>query len=144
MSEQDRQNTTSSEHDSSASGDEQTGRSERTAGGKQKSGGTSWTERIEVASAEALETIKSLIREGNVRRVTIKNSNGRELLSLPVTAGAAIGGVAVLAVPTVAAIAAFTALLTQVTLEIERTDEKEEPHEGDSIVSAEVVDESDQ
>ncbi len=109
--------------------------------------GSSWTERIEVASAEALETIKSLIREGNVRRVTIKNSNGKKLLSLPVTAGAAIGGVAVLAVPTIAAIAAFTALLTHVTLEIERTGAKDDPDSGssnDSIVSAEVVDDADQ
>lgn len=104
-----------------------------------------WTEKIDIASSEALASIKSLIREGNVRRVTIKNSNGRVLLSVPVTAGVAIGGVAVLAVPTVAAIAALTALVSKVTLEIERTDDDPTPHfsePDETIIEADIVNDS--
>ena len=100
----------------------------------------SWTERIEVASEQVIDTLKKLISEGNVRRVTLRKSNGKKLISVPVTAGAAIGGVAVFAAPMITAIAAVTALVTKVTLDIERTDDPvSENAEGDSIVQAEIV-----
>ena len=142
MSEQQQQNASHEQDSSSPSGENTSSASENE---QTSSNGSSWTERIEVASAEVLETIKSLIHEGNVRRVNIKKADGKQLLSIPVTAGAAIGGVAVLAAPTIAAIAALTALLTKVTLEVERTDKKADPSDGeggDSIVSAEVVDDA--
>ena len=103
---------------------------------------SSWTERIEVASEQVIDTLKKLISEGNVRRVTLRKSNGKKLISVPVTAGAAIGGVAVLAAPMITAIAAVTALVTKVTLDIERTDDPEgSSADGDSIVQAEIVSE---
>ncbi len=109
--------------------------------GTESSDSNSWTERIEVASEQVIDTLKKLISEGNVRRVTLRKSNGKKLISVPMTAGAAIGGVAVLAAPMITAIAAVTALVTKVTLEIERTDDPENANsEGsDSIVQAEIV-----
>ena len=110
--------------------------------GAGSSDSSSWTERIEVASEQVIDTLKKLISEGNVRRVTLRKSNGKKLISVPVTAGAAIGGVAVLAAPMITAIAAVTALVTKVTLDIERTDDPEGTNsEGDSIVQAEIVNE---
>ena len=121
---------------SSESGSTGTGSS----AGAGSSDSSSWTERIEVASEQVIDTLKKLISEGNVRRVTLRKSNGKKLISVPVTAGAAIGGVAVLAAPMITAIAAVTALVTKVTLDIERTDDPvSENAEGDSIVQAEIV-----
>ncbi len=85
-------------------------------------GSGSFTERIEVAADELVSTIKDLLKEGNVRRVTVRNKDGKKLFSVPMTAGVAVGGVAVLAAPTLAALAAIAALATSTTLEVERTD----------------------
>jgi hypothetical protein len=41
--------------------------------------------------------IKEMIAEGNVNRIAIRNSEGKQLVSVSVNAGAAIGGVALLA-----------------------------------------------
>jgi len=86
------------------------------------SGSGSFTERIEVAADELVSTVKDLLKQGNVRRVTVRNKDGKKVLSVPMTAGVAVGGVAVLAAPTLAAIASIAALATSTTLEVERTD----------------------
>ncbi|AHG87788.1 protein of unknown function DUF4342 [Gemmatirosa kalamazoonensis] len=66
-----------------------------------------YTEEISVAGGKLKSTLKSILREGNVRRVVIQNSSGRTLLDVPLAAGivgaallpfwAAIGGIAALA-----------------------------------------------
>jgi hypothetical protein len=66
-----------------------------------------YTEEISVAGGKLKATLKSILREGNVRRVVIQNSHGRTLLDLPLAAGvvgavllpfwAAVGGIAALA-----------------------------------------------
>ena len=92
---------------------------EGTDGGKHEG---RWSEKIEIGSEQVLDAIKNLIKETNIRKITIKNSSGKRLLTVPATAGAAVGGVAVLAAPMISAILAITALLTNVTLEIERVE----------------------
>ena len=64
-------------------------------------------------------TIKDLVREGNVRRVTIKNEEGRTLLEIPLTVG--VIGAALL--PIFAAIGALAALATRCTIVVERDQE---------------------
>ena len=44
---------------------------------------------IKVASDKLKDTLKQLLREGNVRRVVIRNASGRTLLDMPLTAGVA-------------------------------------------------------
>ncbi len=73
-------------------------------------------ETLKVEGERLVETIKNLVKEGNVRRVIIKNEDGESLLEVPMTF-VAIG---VLAAPVVAAIGALAALVTNCTLEIER------------------------
>ena len=85
-------------------------------------GGASFTERIEVTGQQIVSKIQELVREGNVRRVTIRSKEGRDLFSIPLNAGVVVGGVAVVAAPTLAAIAAVAALLSSATLIVERTD----------------------
>ncbi len=84
--------------------------------------GQTFTEKIETAGDQLVSTVTSLLHDSSVRRVTIRNEQGRELFSLPMNAGIAVGGIAVLAAPTLAAIGAIAALVTRVSLDIERTD----------------------
>ncbi len=76
-------------------------------------------EEIEVGAKQLLSTIKGIVREGNVRRVIVKNPTGRTLLDIPLTAG--IVGAALL--PLWAAIGALAAAAARYTVVIERSDD---------------------
>ena len=72
---------------------------------------------IKVMAEDLLKTVKNVLREGNVRRITVKDKEGRVIATFPLTVGV-IG--AVLA-PVIAAIGALSAVLTECTLSIEKT-----------------------
>jgi uncharacterized protein DUF4342 len=65
------------------------------------------TEEFKVSGANLKAKLKEVIRKGTVRRVVIKNAQGRTVLDIPLTAGllgaallpfwAAVGGIAALA-----------------------------------------------
>ena len=76
---------------------------------------TFW-QKVEGTTDQIITEIKRLIEEGNVRRVVVKQ-HGRTIAEFPVTVGV-IG--AVLA-PLAAAIGALAAVLTECTIEVERT-----------------------
>jgi hypothetical protein len=76
-------------------------------------------EEFKVSGDDLLKKVKELINEGNIRRITIKDKEGKTLIVLPLTVGV-IG--AVLA-PPLAAVGAIAALVTECTLAVER-DEK--------------------
>ena len=80
----------------------------------------SFTEEIEIAGHQLIETIKALVAEGNVRRVRIRAEDGTVFLEIPLTAGALAGGVVVLTAPWLAAIGAVAGLAAKVKLEIVR------------------------
>ena len=63
-----------------------------------------------------LEKIKELIREGNIRKITIKDKTGREVISFPLT----IGVVGAAISPVLAAIGALAALIGECTISVER------------------------
>lgn len=71
---------------------------------------------IKVAGDKLKATLKQLLREGNVRRVIIRNSSGRTLLDMPLTAGVA-GAVLM---PFWMAVAGVVALAKEFTIVIER------------------------
>ena len=75
---------------------------------------THW-ESFKAEGEAAVEKLKALIHEGNVRRVVIQHE-GRTIAEFPLTAGV-VG--AVLA-PVVAAIVAIVALLKDCTIRVER------------------------
>jgi hypothetical protein len=66
-----------------------------------------------------LRKIKELIEEGNVRKITITEKSGRELMSFPLT----IGVVGALLTPVLAAVGALAALIGECTIAIEREDD---------------------
>lgn len=80
-----------------------------------------FTEQIEVAGEQLVGKINELVREGNARRVIIKDHNNKELMSVPMNWGVAGAGLVALAAPGLAAIGAVAALVTKVKLEVERT-----------------------
>lgn len=74
-------------------------------------------EEIKVAGGNLKAKIKELIREGNIRRIVIRNPQGRTLLDLPLSAG--VAGAALL--PFWAAIGTIAALASDYTVAVERT-----------------------
>ena len=75
-----------------------------------------------------VEKAKELIREGNVRRLLIKNAQGVTLIEVPLT----VGVVGAMLVPVWAAIAAIAAIVSDATVVIEkRTEDVEELHQED-------------
>ena len=76
------------------------------------------TEEFRVDSDELLAKVRQLIHEGNIRRVSIKNEEGRTLVEFPLTIG--VIGAALL--PVLAAVGAIAALATDCTIVVERVD----------------------
>ena len=71
-----------------------------------------------------LKKIKELIEEGNVRKITIIDKSGKEIMSFPLT----IGVVGALVLPVLAAVGALAALIGDCTITVEREHEKTEEH----------------
>lgn len=76
------------------------------------------TEEFQVNGEELLTKIKNLIKEGNIRRVIVKNKEGKVLFEIPLT----FGVVGALIAPQLAAIGAIAALLSEATVVVEKTD----------------------
>jgi hypothetical protein len=78
------------------------------------------TEEFRVSGEELLAKIKSLVHEGNIRRIIIKNKEGTILMEIPLT----FGVVGALLAPSLAGIGAIAALLTEATVVVEKSDPK--------------------
>ena len=74
------------------------------------------TESFKVNGAELLSKVKSVINEGNVRKITIKDKNGKTLIHVPLT----LGVVGAVLAPVLAAVGAIAALVTECTITVER------------------------
>jgi len=79
------------------------------------------TEEFQVKGEEIVSKIKELIHEGDIRRVIIKNEEGRTLIDIPLT----IGVVGALVAPQLAALGAIAALVTHGTIVVEKVEEQE-------------------
>ncbi len=77
------------------------------------------TEEFSVNGEEILAKVKQLIREGNIRRVLIKDKTGRILVEFPLTVGVVGAALA----PVLVAIGAVAALLSEATIVVEKVDE---------------------
>ena len=74
------------------------------------------TEEIKVTGSKLKSRLKELIREGNVRRIVIRNATGRTLLDMPLAAGVA-GAVLI---PFWIAVGSVVALAKDFTIVVER------------------------
>jgi hypothetical protein len=77
-------------------------------------------EQVEVVGNQLVDRVKELIEEGNVRRLIIRNPEGRTMLEVPLTIGVAVGGAFAVFAPIWAALGALAALVTKVTIEVVR------------------------
>ena len=80
------------------------------------------TEEYQVDGDYLVHKVKELVHEGNIRRITIKNEEGKRLIEIPLT----IGAVGILLLPVWAAIGAIAALVTDCTIVVEKVEEKAE------------------
>lgn len=69
---------------------------------------------------QLLKKIKELVAEGNVRKITIHDKAGKELMSFPLT----IGVVGAVLAPVLAAVGALAALIGECTIAVEREGEE--------------------
>lgn len=76
-------------------------------------------EEFKVDGEDLLKKVKSLIAEGNIRRISIRNKEGKHVLDIPLT----VGVVGAVLVPTLAAVGAVAALLTECTVVVERRED---------------------
>ena len=88
---------------------------------------TFW-ETIEVAGNQLLDEVKKLLKEGNVRRLRIKDKDGDFSVEMPVTIGVLVGGAMVLAAPWLAILGVLGGLIAKLTIEVER----EAPEAGEA------------
>ncbi len=83
-------------------------------------------EEIKVKGKDLVEKVKSILHEGNVRRIILKDEKGQTFLEIPLS----IAAVGVLAAPLLAGLGAIAALVSNFTLVVERAaepDKKTEP-----------------
>ena len=73
-------------------------------------------ETIKVKGEHLIKTVKNLINEGNVRRITIKDKNGKQIIIIPLT----IGVIGTVFAPVLAAVGAIAALVTECSITVER------------------------
>jgi len=73
-------------------------------------------EQFKVHGHEVLARVKELIKEGNIRRIIIKNDKGKVMMEIPVTF-AVVGAVFA---PVLAAVGALAALMSKCTIEVEK------------------------
>lgn len=93
-----------------------------------------WYEEFRVSGDTLVAKVRELIREGNVRRVFIKNDKGETLLEIPLTAGVTATVIAAAVSPVLVAVGAIAALLTQVTVGVERRGPAEDEDQTDGGV----------
>ena len=91
---------------------------------------TTWWDTVKIEGDAIAEKLRSIIHEGNVRRIRVQHQ-GRTIAEFPVTAGV----VAVVLAPVAAAVGALLALLKDCTIQVER-EEKPDAAAGDAQATA--------
>lgn len=84
-------------------------------------------EKFTISGSQLVDKVKELIHEGNIRRIRIIHE-GRTIMDIPLTAGAAVATAGIVFAPLLAALGAFAALVTNVTIEVEKIDNTNKPN----------------
>lgn len=74
------------------------------------------TEEFRLDGSAVVGKIKDLIHEGNIRRILVKNEEGKTLIEIPLTMG--LVGIALL--PVYAAVGAIAAMATKMVIVVEK------------------------
>lgn len=76
-------------------------------------------EEHKIKGESLISKIKELVHQGNIRRIIIKNDEGRTLIEIPLT----LGVVGIALVPVWAALGAIAALVADLTVVVEKVGE---------------------
>jgi len=76
-------------------------------------------EEFKIKGQDLVDKVKSILHEGNVRRIILKDEKGQTFLEIPLT----VAAVGALAAPLLAAVGAIAALVANFTLVVERSTE---------------------
>ena len=90
--------------------------SSRTTQDKTTGSSSTKEETFHVRGEQLLSKVKEIIKEGNVRRIIIKDKTGKTLIEFPMT----IGVVGVVFAPVLAAVGALAALVAECSITVER------------------------
>jgi len=77
-----------------------------------------FVEEVQVLGRDLVDKVKSLIHEGNVQRIIIKDVDGHTFVEIPVT----VAAVGVILAPILAAVGALSALVAKFTIVVERVE----------------------
>jgi len=77
-------------------------------------------EEFKVSGEMLLAKTKQLLKEGNIRKISIKGKKGNVIIEFPLT----IGVIGAVLAPMLAAVGAIAALVTECTISVERTKAK--------------------
>ncbi len=83
-------------------------------------------EEFEVSGDEVVAKIKELVHEGDIRRISLQDKDGKTLIEVPLTIGVAGAVAGVLVAPVLAAIGAIAALVARMRIVVERIEQKTE------------------
>jgi hypothetical protein len=78
-----------------------------------------FTEEIKTTGEQLVAKVRELVREGNVRRIIVKNEEGKTLVEIPLT----LGVVGALLLPVAAGLGAIAALVADCTIVVERVED---------------------
>ena len=78
-------------------------------------------EKFTVSGSQLVDKVKQLIHEGNIRKVRVLHE-GRTVFEIPLSVGAPAVSIGILVAPVLAALGAFAALVTECTIEVEKTE----------------------
>ncbi|WP_157620611.1 DUF4342 domain-containing protein [Synechococcus sp. PCC 7335] len=78
------------------------------------------TEEFKISGDALVSRIKTLIQQGNIRRIIIQNEEGHTLIEIPLTIGVIGGTIGAALFPVVAAVGVIGAMVAHLTVVIER------------------------
>jgi hypothetical protein len=84
-------------------------------------------EEFKVKGKELLQKVEELIKEGNARRIIIKDEKGRTYLEIPVT----IGILGAVCAPILAAVGALAGMAANFTVEVIKREESEKENSSE-------------
>ena len=79
-------------------------------------------EEFSISGDDLVAKVRELIHQGNIRRIIIKNEEGRPLIEIPLTIGVVGGVIGATIFPIVAALGAIGALVAHLKIAIEKVE----------------------
>jgi hypothetical protein len=77
------------------------------------------TEEFKINGDEIVNKLKGILHQGNIRRIILKGEDGKTFMEIPLT----VGVVGALVLPVWAAIGAAAALVSKMTIVVEKTED---------------------